>query len=377
MRLPIPTCLLFSGVLLAALPANAAAHGENETAVRLLTREQGLTVVRAASAHRREITNKPDCSHLVHQIYEFAGFPYPYASSLDLYDGVESFRRVNVPHAGDLIVWRGHVGVVTDPKQHGFFSSVRSGLRTEYYDQPYWRARGRPRFYRYLLGSDRPVLAADTSRMLKVPQPQSQAETAPAGRATTDSSKPETLASAASESEPVTSPPTPSPQANRSLEPPSSLLVATTGNRPTADEVEGAISELNSAAGVALRNGTPANAARPLLIYDQLKVERLDINRDHGSARVEIDGHVSIAGEKLERKRRHDKARWELRRTAQGWQLLAPLDRVYVPRDVAVRVLATRLALLTEKEAASDDSDPSIRQEARIVQTLNFLFDQH
>jgi hypothetical protein len=375
MRLPMPRWVLFSGVLLAAFPANTAAHQENDTAVRLLTREQGLIVVRAASLHRREITNKPDCSHLVHQIYEFAGFPYPYASSLDLYDGVESFRRVNVPHAGDLIVWRGHVGVVTDPKRHAFFSSVRSGLRSEYYDQPYWRARGRPRFYRYLLGGDRPVLAGDTSRILKVPQP--QAETAPARRATSESSRPETVASAASESEPVISPPTPSPQANVSLEPPSSLLVATTGKRPTADEVEGAISELNSAAGVALRNGTPANAARPLLIYDQLKLQRLELKRDRGSARVEIDGNVSIAGERLERKRHHDKVLWELRRTAQGWQVLAPSDRVYVPRDVAVRVLATRLALLTEKEAASDEADPPIRQEARIVQTLNFLFDQH
>ena len=377
MRLQMPTCLLFSGVLLAALPASAAARGENETALRLLTREQGLAVVRATSAHRGEITNRPDCSHFVHQVYARAGFPYPYANSLDLYDGVENFRRVNIPHAGDLIVWRGHAGIVTDPRHHAFFSSVRSGLRAEYYDQPYWRARGRPRFYRYVVANDRPVLADDTSHIVKAPQPHSQAETAPVRKATADSSKPETVANAASESQPVAAPLTPGSEANRPPEPPSSILVATTGPRPTTDEVEGAVSELNSAAAVALRNGTPANPARPLLIYDQLKVERIDIKRDHGSARVEIDGNVAIVGEKLERKRHHDKVRWELRRTAQGWQLLAPSDRVYVPRDVAVRVLASRLALLTEKEPVSEDSDPSIRQEARIVQTLNFLFDQH
>ena len=46
-----------------------------------------------------------DCSHLVHAIYLQAGFPYPYASSSDLYDGTDDFRRVNRPQPGDLVVW--------------------------------------------------------------------------------------------------------------------------------------------------------------------------------------------------------------------------------------------------------------------------------
>jgi hypothetical protein len=375
MRLPVGTCLLLSGVLLPALPRNAAALGDTETTARLLSREQGLAVVRAVSAHRRAITNKPDCSHLVQQIYQFAGFPYPYASSIELYEGVESFRRVNVPHAGDLIVWRGHVGIVTDTKQRAFFSSVRSGLHTEYYDQPYWRARGWPRFYRYILAGDRPVLAADTSRAFKLPPPQAQASSAARG-ATADTRRPETLARAQPEPAPVTSSQAATREANHSFEPPASILVSAAGPSPTAEEVEGAISELNNAAGIALRAGTSANPARTLLIYDQLNVERLDIRRDRGFARVEIDGNVSVTGEKLERKQRHDKVRWELRKSAQGWQLLAPADRLYVPRDVALRVLASRLALLTENQTASDDSDQSVREEARIVQTLNFLFAQ-
>jgi len=70
----------------------------------------------------------------VHQIYELSGFPYPYASSFDLYDGVDNFRRVSTPHPGDLVVWRGHVGIAIDAVKHTFYSSVRSGLRTEYYD---------------------------------------------------------------------------------------------------------------------------------------------------------------------------------------------------------------------------------------------------
>src|SRR5690242_6219615 len=37
--------------------------------------------------------SKPDCSHLVHQIYSRAGFPYPYSSSSELYSGINEFQR--------------------------------------------------------------------------------------------------------------------------------------------------------------------------------------------------------------------------------------------------------------------------------------------
>ena len=56
-----------------------------------------------------------DCSHFVQYLYEQAGLYYGYAPSRTLYDGMEGFRRVSHPEAGDLIVWRGHVGIVVDP----------------------------------------------------------------------------------------------------------------------------------------------------------------------------------------------------------------------------------------------------------------------
>ncbi len=122
--------LLVPAALLAALPA-ASSPQESTSAPRLLTRTEGRSVVNAAWEHREQVRRKPDCSHLVHQVYEFAGFPYPYASSFDLYDGTDSFRRVTVPHAGDLVVWPGHVGIVVNPTEHTFYSPDQSGLRTE------------------------------------------------------------------------------------------------------------------------------------------------------------------------------------------------------------------------------------------------------
>ena len=52
-----------------------------------------------------------DCSHFVQYLYEQAGLYYGYAPSRTLYDGMDGFKRVAHPRPGDLIVWRGHVGI--------------------------------------------------------------------------------------------------------------------------------------------------------------------------------------------------------------------------------------------------------------------------
>lgn len=115
----------------------------------LLTVLQGKNIVNAAWERDQLPARQPDCSHLAHDVYGRAGYPYPYARSIDLYVGIRSFARVTKPQPGDLIVWRGHVGIVVDPSEHSFYSSVRSGLRTYFYNAREWKARGPARFYRY------------------------------------------------------------------------------------------------------------------------------------------------------------------------------------------------------------------------------------
>jgi hypothetical protein len=55
--------------------------------------------------------------------------------------------------------------------------------------------------------------------------------------------------------------------------------------------------------------------------------------------------------------------------------VLAPGDRAYVPRDVAVRFLAKQLAVLTQNQATADNLDRSLHQQGVIVRALGFLFD--
>ena len=97
---------------------------------------------------------KPDCSHFVHLVYSDAGLDYTYHASRELYRGVPEFVPVKKPQPGDLIVWRGHVGIVVSRRQKTFFSSVNSGILTESWTARHWLARGRPRFFRYRLKPD-------------------------------------------------------------------------------------------------------------------------------------------------------------------------------------------------------------------------------
>jgi len=115
---------------------------------RTLSPDDRLSVIAAALDSKAR--PERDCSHLVHAIYERAGFTYAYASSSDLYDGVEGFQRVTRPQPGDLVVWRGHVGIVIRPSRHLFFSLMRAGPGIDDYEAPYWNSRGRARFYRYV-----------------------------------------------------------------------------------------------------------------------------------------------------------------------------------------------------------------------------------
>jgi cell wall-associated NlpC family hydrolase len=124
-------------------------HIQQRDADRTLTPDDGLSVI-AAALDSRKLRHSGDCSHLVHAIYERAGFHYIYVSSYDLYDGVEGFDRIFEPQPGDMVVWRGHVGIVVHPSQHIFFSFQRSGPGTADYTTHYWLSRGRPRFYRYV-----------------------------------------------------------------------------------------------------------------------------------------------------------------------------------------------------------------------------------
>jgi len=358
--------------------AAATQSGRN---FRLMTAAEGREIVTAALEQEQVASGAQDCSHVVHELYLGAGFAYPYASSFEIYTGNENFARVKTPRAGDLIAWPGHVGIVVDPVEHSFYSLVSTGLETQFYEGPYWKSRGRPRFYRYkVVGAG--ILNA---RKTLPPQRNSNTTNQRRGAAVLEESPPgENVGSnrppnAVSERKAVLYGPQNSeiPEAaNDSAAVTSSMLISAGTKRPTRDEIADGISELSNAAGSILRSDDPMKLSLPLVIFERFEVEKVEIKRDHGWAHLKVATRVLLAGGGMDSKRRNEKVRWELRRTKSGWEAMAPTDRTYVPQDAAVRNLAAQLARLTESDGAAAHQEIVLRQESQLANLLSGLLDK-
>src|SRR5262249_61081345 len=93
----------FIFVALCLVPASAA-PGQNirpasaETSGRrAIARTEGRKILATIPAIDVQSEPETDCSHLVHDVYEQAGFPYDYVSSRELYIGSTNFTRVRLP----------------------------------------------------------------------------------------------------------------------------------------------------------------------------------------------------------------------------------------------------------------------------------------
>ncbi len=350
-----------------AFAQNARPVGPAWTGLRPLTAREGREIALATTWRESAARRTEDCSHLVHDRYEKAGYPYPYANSLDLYNnGSESFVRVRAPQAGDLIVWPGHVGIVVDPKEHSFFSSTNSGARTAYYDSPYWQGRGRARFYRYL--TDKPARSGGAGAEIASAAPKQPM--APAGRGRRAKYRPA--------NQPVKTAPAAAATARSAADPASvsraelasGKVLRIPGKQPQAADVAGALGDRNQAAGEILRAGNLEQLGRTVIVYRELRVTNVEIKGKRGAAQVEIESLAVLSGERMDAQRGWEVLRPELQRTKKGWVVAAANENVYVPRDVALRVLAARLAGLTQD--ASPSAAPE-REQARIIRFLNLL----
>jgi hypothetical protein len=361
-----------------ALAQVAAPVHKTDSGLRLLSTEEGRSIVDVAWQQDAPEAGMQDCSHAVHQIYATAGYEYPYASSFEIYAGHENFERVKNPHAGDLIAWPGHVGIVVDPLQHSFYSLVRTGMESQDYDSAYWRSRGRPRFYRYKVESGAVVTATNTAGASMEPN-------GPTRRVVGTADEERITAANRSSNRPLKSPaiygPPAAPEwpgtkkAQGVFETPASVIVAAGNKPPTREEVAEGISELSDALGSALWTDDPLNNQRPIVIVEQFNVERIEVKRDRGWARLVVDSKVFMGGGATQVKRRREKVEWELRRTESGWEAVTPTDRTYVPHDVAVKNLAANLARLANSDGAAKHEQAVLRQESQLAGLLNALLE--
>ena len=349
--------------------ARPSAERSEET--RPLTKAEGRLIVLATSSAARDVEDESDCSHLVHDLYEQAGFRYEYVSSRDLYTGNANFVRVHHPQPGDLIVWRGHVGIVIDPREHSFFSSLRTGADTQFYDSAYWRARGAHRFYRYVTDKrlrppktleasrhpdDAPVLASDRRSEYRPPARSPEESASASGEVPAPAPTGEALAEIAGGVVPVV---------------PRQKVLQISGKTPAAGEIAAALSELNGDSGQLLRSGDLAAPGQPIIVYSQLQVIHVRIKGSHGTAHARLESLAALPPSEPAVSR----PQWRdlplsLQKTKTGWTL-SPMDStLFVPRDVALRILAARLAALAQN---ADAGSPEEREQTQIIRFLNLL----
>jgi hypothetical protein len=148
------------------------------------------------------------------------------------------------------------------------------------------------------------------------------------------------------------------------------IALHVSGKQPVATDVAQGLAEVNRDAGEILRVGNLEQLGRPVIIYEDLRVTGVEIKGKRGSARVQIDCVAMLAGGRMEPQRDGEQLGLELLRTKKGWVMNPANQNMYVPRDEALRILAARLASLTQDGNASAGKE---REQTQIIRFLNLL----
>lgn len=388
-----------------AAPAGVADEGE------LLSAEQGEALVQYAIQSASRLHGKPDCSHLVHTLYSGAGLNYSYQPSRALYRGAAAdFERVRKPQPGDLIVWRGHVGIVVSPREKTFFSSVRSGMVTETWTTREWLARGHPHFYRYRIGPDSNLellasIAARASddgeitdnastgrqsgaiRSSRSAEPNSEVADSEDGRNSSSMSEQPLREDAATDNQTNNqSYNQTSNEANNEIDDASlhesaavftpTVAIIRQRGKPKKKQIEAAFLEAANANAQQLLEpevtvGAPGQL-RPLTVFRRAEVDKIKIRGERGSVKLKLTGNMSLAQGRVLPEKTLEREFSIARRKQNGstvWVITDPAQRTYLPDAQALTVFQHQAEIMLHRS-------PNAPGTRMLVKALDLLYDQ-
>jgi hypothetical protein len=339
----------------------------------LVSAEQGQALAEFALQAGSRVRPKPDCSHLVHLLYERAGLVYPYEGSRVLYHGIADFERVKTPQPGDLAVWLGHVGIVLSPEDTTFLSSVRSGIITESWKADHWVRRGRPRFFRYRIGP-----AADLTLLAAIMDDDGNAQNSSRSRsAAVQTSLPDGSQSQAKKRESDI----PAMQVAREVNPVqlgepegaanSGSIVAVIDQRgtPNKREITAAVIESANIHARQLISGRMLDLAHPFDVFDRLEIAKVKIRHGSGSFTIRVSETMSQESGKILPARTMEHELMIDRRNDGAWVISDPHRHTYLPQAQAVSVFERQAAIFLERAPNSSGT-------RTVVKFLDRLYDQ-
>lgn len=330
--------LLIGSAVYAQVSPEASATPRSENEARPLSWREGAAIIENARENISQIDPEEDCSHLVHDIYDLAGLHYNYAPSMDLYRGVDSFERVRKPQPGDLIVWRGHVGLIVDPGEHSFYSSLSTGPKVDTYDSPVWRRRGPVRFFRYLLHAGERVRSGPNTL-------RAAADDSPSPKSELDSDTPKAAAKSA----------------QAPLRPEYTEVVFLNRERPTKSAFEDAMLQLWSNPSDERQDRW--EEANDVVIVESFKVERLHLQGSSGTVDVKIRAAGHLTADAADGKSSTQAVHFHLVRYKNGWRVDDPSGRMYLSGNAAVIAVSDRLSEIARENASRNEQ----------IQTANLL----
>jgi hypothetical protein len=354
--------------LLAAFTGSAAKADDDYSNTVLLSPDQGEALAAFALRSEKRIRTKPDCSHLVHQLYARAGLIYPYEDSRVLYRGITDFQRVKKPQAGDLVVWLGHVGIVLSTEEKTFISSVHSGILAESWMAPHWVRRGHPRFYRYRIGPE-----ADMNLLAKIMDDETQqTETWTSTRNGTGAELPSPETRESDEPEHAIEPLSAQNARNISeSEHVSNSIVALVSQRqtPSKRQIAAALMESSKAHARRLMDDETLDVTRPFVAFSQLEVEKIKIKRENGSITIRLNEMMSQEDGRILPARTTERELKIFRRNDGVWVISDLQERTYLPEEQALEIFEHQTELFLRQAPNSSNT-------RMIVKALDRLYDQ-
>jgi hypothetical protein len=143
-------------------------------------------------------------------------------------------------------------------------------------------------------------------------------------------------------------------------------VVFVSSAKPSRDDVLAAIAHLTDASGERLMRRSSLDSRPNVAVVDQFKVAKLHVGDGTGWAELEVKQAASIQYGFADLRATTSTWRATLRREEQGWVLLAPQDRIYIRRDLAIRALSDHLAVLSRMPANSQE----VRRVVRVLDEL-------